>query len=82
MSFPNITDCLICEGVRPELYNKFNVLGLYGIAPYVQILVADFKMPLRICFLYFGTSVDGHFHITLQVKGPSGQVLNNRSANL
>jgi hypothetical protein len=39
MPFPNSEFCIICEGIRPEIGGKVTILGFYGVAPHVEILV-------------------------------------------
>jgi len=51
MAFPNFHYCAICEIVRPELGGKYILLGFYGVAPAVEIMVADVNRPMFISFL-------------------------------
>jgi len=33
MPFPAITTCLVCDGVRQEILNKYTIVGFYGVTP-------------------------------------------------
>lgn len=79
MSFPKIDTCLICESARPELNNKHILLGFYGIAPYVRIVIRDFKQPILLCFVFSGgTGAAGSFTIGLRLSDPAGTVISNQ----
>jgi len=68
MPFPEIRYCLISEEVRPEPRGKFTVLGLFGVAPHVRILVKDFvNLGLRLSFALFGGSGSGPGEVNLLV---------------
>ncbi|MCS6292619.1 MAG: hypothetical protein H8J66_06045 [Nitrospira sp.] len=52
MAFPEIQHCLICEDVRLERGGLGTLIGFYGIAPDVEILVRNLNAPIeRLCFL-------------------------------
>ena len=48
MSFPNFDYCVICDLVRPELGGKWILLGFYGLAPNVELTVADVNRPVTL----------------------------------
>lgn len=75
MAFPQILQCLVCEGVRREIHGKFTVLGLYGVTPHVRIYIGDFSKLVTLCFFFIGTAGSGRFVINLRLRGPDGQVI-------
>lgn len=78
MAFPTIEACIVCEGARPEVQNKYILLGFFGIAPYVRIYIRDFKVPASLCFVFCtGKGVEGKHSIDLQLRDPQGTVLSN-----
>jgi hypothetical protein len=78
MAFPKIEECLICEMVRPELGGKLSLLGFFGRAPHVQIIVQNLDLPLQqLAFVFLGgpyqpSSIEPPFQIKLLVIGPAG----------
>lgn len=48
MPFPNFDFCIICDAVRPEVGGKLTLLGFYGLAPNVEIVVLNPAMPSTI----------------------------------
>jgi len=78
MAFPKIDACLVCEGVRPELQNKSILLGFFGIAPYVQVLLRDFNLPGTLCFVFCGAGGSGgKYDVSLRLTDPQGRVISN-----
>lgn len=85
MSFPDIEACVICEDVRRELGGMSTLLGFYGLAPNVDIVFKDIKLPLdRISFFLIGGAGEGNFKISFElltkdgtsfVKTPEGTIL-------
>src|SRR5437764_15481376 len=78
MPFPPIRWCLVCEDIRIESRRLVSLLGFYGIAPDVEILVADFNRPMERLAFYFsaqGQSDGRHHRISLEVLGPNGAVV-------
>jgi hypothetical protein len=51
MPFPNSEFCIICEGIRPEIGGKVTILGFYGMAPHVEILVPVLGASTSVSFL-------------------------------
>jgi hypothetical protein len=51
MPFPNFDYCLICEALRQEMGGKLSILGFFGVAPNVEILVANVTQPMTVSFL-------------------------------
>jgi hypothetical protein len=82
MTFPKIETCIICEGVRQERYNKHIILGYYGIAPHVTVILGSVREPATICFIFAGGSDDdsgGKYDVTLQIRNPTGMVISTPS---
>jgi hypothetical protein len=75
MPFPQIRACVVCEGVRPEVLGKYTLLGLLGLAPDVQINIANFALPVTLCFVFLGGEGSGSFHVAMRVTTPSGATL-------
>lgn len=78
MAFPTICHCLICEDVRPEVRGKFTILGLYGVAPDVQIRLKELgKRIERLSFQLLGTTPDEtrKYLVKPEVVGPDGEVI-------
>jgi hypothetical protein len=51
MPFPNFDFCLLCEGIRPELGGKLNILGFYGVTPDVEVAIANPALSVTLSFL-------------------------------
>ena len=51
MPFPTFDYCIICEIIRPELGGKSILLGFYGLAPNVEIIVQDINRPVALSLL-------------------------------
>jgi hypothetical protein len=51
MPFRNFDFCILCEGVRPEVGGKLTVLGFFGVAPSVEIVVQNPNQPLMMSFI-------------------------------
>jgi hypothetical protein len=75
MPFPNIDYCIVCEGVREEARGKLTILGFYGLAPHVEILVGDMSQPLSVFFVMGFGSVDQQYNSIVQVVTPTRAVL-------
>jgi hypothetical protein len=76
---PNIFNfCAVCDDVRLELLNKSSLVGLYGMLPYVEIIVPHPEQPIeKLVFMFMsGTAVPAaRYRFRLSVKGPSGKEL-------
>jgi hypothetical protein len=75
MPFPRILHCLICEEVRPERNNLSSILGFYGVAPDVEILLRDLNQPMiRIAFLMLCAAGGeaGEYRVSIQILDPAG----------
>ncbi len=48
MPFPAFDFCFICDGVRPELGGKLTILGFYGVAPQVEVVVGNAALPVTL----------------------------------
>lgn len=75
MTAPQITTCILCDGVRLELGNKLIIFGYYGLVPGVEIQIPDFNLPILICFVFVGGPADGHFRAELRVIPEHGLAL-------
>ena len=78
MAFTKIETCLICEAARPELRNKHILIGFFGMAPYKQITIGDFKLPVSLCFVFCGgAGRAGRHTIGIRLSDPNGKVISN-----
>ena len=78
MDFPTIDVCIICEGIRPEPQNKNLLLGFFGIAPHVKVLLRNFNLPATLCFIFCGgRGSAGRFDVSLRLTDPQGLVVSN-----
>lgn len=68
---------MVCEGARQEILGKHTLLGFFGVTPYVQVAIKDFKIPLAFVFVFAGGPGSGRFRIDLRVIGPNGVPLVN-----
>jgi hypothetical protein len=74
--YPPILHCLICEEVRPEVGGKSTVLGLYGVAPDAELVLADFSKPLeRLSFLLASELGSGTYRVSMRIDSPSGEAV-------
>lgn len=78
MPFQDYDYCLICEYIRPELGGKMTIMGFYGVAPNVEIVVRDVGQPVMLAFVAgFPPVVDRlatAYHNTISVSRPNGAV--------
>jgi hypothetical protein len=51
MPFPNVSYCLVCDGLRPEIGGKLTILGFFGVTPNVEIVVINQALPLNLAFV-------------------------------
>lgn len=51
MPFPNFDFCIVCEGIRPEVGGKLTILGFYGVAPNVEVVVSNPNQPIMLSFV-------------------------------
>jgi len=51
MPFPPFDFCLVCDGVRPEIGGKLTILGFYGSAPNVEIVVGNPAAPVTVALV-------------------------------
>lgn len=78
MAFPKIIHCLVCEEVRLERRGLSSLLGFYGVAPNVEILVRSFDIPVqlqRLSFLLIGGPGEGRFRLSFQILDDAGIVI-------
>ena len=68
MAFPKIEHCLLCDDIRQERGRKLTILGFYGIAPKVRILVQDLTKRLeRISFILLGGPGEGKYKLLMRL---------------
>ncbi len=76
MGFPEIVGCLVCEDVRGERFRKLSILGFYGLAPNVNIILQDLNKHIdRLSFLLIGNQGEGEHRLFLKILGNGGEVL-------
>jgi hypothetical protein len=51
MPFPAFDFCIICEGLRPEMGGKLTILGFYGLAPNVEVVVSNPALPVTLALI-------------------------------
>jgi hypothetical protein len=80
MPFPKFSYCIVCDALRPELAGKATILGFYGLAPNVNILMVKVGQILPVCFVIGFPPVaaqelqKGMPHYAT-ITGPSGRIL-------
>ncbi len=73
MPFPQVRVWLICETVRSESNNKLSLLGVYGIAPDVEILLENFSLPTSLAFVAFAEpGAEGTFNAQYRILDEGG----------
>ena len=73
MPFPNFDYCIICETVRPEVGGKLTLLGFYGLAPNVELAIANPVAPSTITLVAgFPPVPDAHavYEHMIQIRRP------------
>jgi hypothetical protein len=78
VAHPVFNFCLICDSVRLEANNKATVLGLYGVAPNVEIRVEHPNAIIGdLCFLLISGRLTElrPYQIGLSIKDPAGVIL-------
>lgn len=74
MPFPQIHSCLMCEDAREERYRKATILGLYGIAPNVEIIIKDMTKPIApLTFVLLGGPGGGSFRARVEIRLEGGE---------
>jgi len=77
MAFPKIETCIVCEIIRPEVLNKFSLLGFFGITPYVHVTLKDVRLPAALTFVFCAGSGEGKFTCDLLIRASDGRVVPN-----
>jgi hypothetical protein len=75
MPFPTVMHCLVCEELRREFAGKSTILGFYGIAPEVTIVVGKLGQPIqRLMFVLLAAPATeaGTYSAKPQLFGPDG----------
>lgn len=71
MSNLNVTYCIVCEDIRPEVQGKYAILGFFGLLPHVNIKVKEMGKPLaRLVFLANVEGDAGKYKLKFSVVGP------------
>lgn len=80
MPFPEIHSCVISDDLRPELSGKASIIGFYGIAPNVDIILKDLFQPLAMLTisLLAGRGL-GTFKLSMNIADEDGRQLFNVS---
>lgn len=82
-TFPRIEACLVCEGLREEVGHKHTLLGFFGLAPHVRILLADVEVPATLCFVFCGGRGEGKVRLKLRVENKQGvEIANGLAAEI
>jgi hypothetical protein len=75
-TFPKIKHCVVCEGVRPELGNKATVLGFFGLAPDVDIVLPSLPATVQLCFMLLTGEGNGQTYAgVISISAPDGKQL-------
>jgi len=78
MPFPNFSYCIICDGIRPEVGGKLTVLGFYGMAPNVEIVISNLNQPINLALVAgFPPVIDvqGPYNHSIVITRPDNVVL-------
>lgn len=76
MQLPQVTNCVLCEGVRLEKYNKLSLLGYYGVLPNVEVHLQTWGGAIeKLLFLMSLRGGEGTFKATANVLNPDGTSL-------
>lgn len=78
MPFPAIRHCLICEDLRQEVGGKSSILGFYGAAPHVAIIVGNFNRPIQqlmFVLLAAPTAEASSHEVSLRILSPKGELV-------
>jgi hypothetical protein len=83
MPFPDITYCVVCDGVRPETGGKLIILGFYGLCPNVNIILADPTQPMQLGFVIGLSPADAtrQYFGTATLLSPEGAILAQTTPN-
>lgn len=67
----NVTFCMVCEDVRPEMHGKYSILGFFGLLPHVNIKLKEMGKALaRLVFLMNVEGDPGKYKLKFTVIGP------------
>jgi hypothetical protein len=80
MPFNNFDFCIICELVRPEAGGKLTILGFYGLAPHVEVVVGNPSQPVQLSFVAGFPPVTvpvaaGGYQSMITVSKPNGSLI-------
>lgn len=69
MRFPSVTNCLLCEDIRPEgTTGKSTVIGFFGVLPHVSVYLMDLNAEVSFYFALLTGRVVERYEGTLQVE--------------
>lgn len=73
MELITVSNCILCEDVRPEAGGrKATLVGFLGVLPNVEIYIADLKLPVRQIALLFMMNRGGTTRVGLRIIDPNG----------
>lgn len=76
MPFPKIQHCIVCDDLRQETAKKTTILGFFGIAPNVEVLVQDLNQPIgRLSFLLVGGPGEGKYKVLPRLLDNDGNAI-------
>jgi|SRR2546426_31947 len=76
MALPQFKYCLLCEDLRQESGGLASLLGFYGPAPDVEILLKEIDKPLRqLTFVVIGSPGEIRGKISLHILDESNRVV-------
>ncbi len=68
----NVSFCMVCEDVRPEMHGKYSILGFFGLLPHVNIKLKEMGKALaRLVFLINVEGDPGKYKFKFSVIGPN-----------
>lgn len=82
MAFPTIDACIVCDGVRQEVFAKHILLGFYGTAPHAQVNLQNPLAPATLCFIFCGGPGEGKFDVGIRVTDSQGSPIPNAIPDL
>ncbi len=74
-TLPTVDYVIACESVRPDLGNKLNILGFYGVLPRAHIRIAEWESPINLLFMVSTHGGVEKFKIQLRIKQPDASEL-------
>jgi len=66
--------CVVCEQARPEVLGKWTLLGFFGLAPTIRVAIANFQLPVTLCFGFMSEEFAGRITANVRVVASSGPI--------